>query len=253
VRLDDSAAAREGRYAEERRQGEAIVADHLEHVWGWTTAAGRVRAARRATFLAERAGLQPGIRCLEIGCGTGEFTVRLAETGCSLVALELSEATAAVCRGRVGDRVEVVVGNIETGEDLAGRRFDAVVGISVLHHVDLDAALSVIRSVLEPGGRYAFSEPNHLNPQVWAERRIEFVRRARKVTAHETAFRADTLRADFEHAGFVVDVCEPFEFLHPATPGPAIPAVEFIERLIERTPLRAIAGSIRIAGRVPGP
>ena len=39
------------------------------------------------------------------------------------------------------------------------------------------------------------------------------------MTPHETAFRADELRRRFEEAGFVVDVCEPFEFLHPRTPA----------------------------------
>ena len=32
-------------------------------------------------------------------------------------------------------------------------------------------------SLLRPGGRFAFSEPNLANPQVWAERNVEVVRR----------------------------------------------------------------------------
>ena len=239
------------RYEEERRQGESITQGELEHVWGWSSPAGRIRAARRAAFLVERTGLRPGVRCLELGCGTGEFTQRLVECGCELVAVELSEATATVARERVGDRAEVVVGNIETGEGLEGRTFDAIVGVSVLHHVDLDACFAHTFPLLRPGGRFAFSEPNLANPQVWAERNVEVVRRARHVTAHETAFRAGELRRRFESAGLAVELCEPFEFLHPATPGPLIGAVTALERLVERTPLRAIAGSIAISGRRP--
>jgi SAM-dependent methyltransferase len=191
------------------------------------------------------------MRCLELGCGTGEFTTRLLESGCELVAIELSEATAAVARQRVGDRAEIVVGNIETGEGLEGREFDAIVGVSVLHHVDLDACFAQTFPHLRPGGRFAFSEPNLLNPQVWAERSFEVVRRARHVTPHETAFRTGDLRARFEAAGLEVELCRPFEFLHPATPGPLIGAVGVLERLAERSPLRAIAGSIAVAGRRP--
>ncbi len=55
------------------------------------------------------------------------------------MAIELSEATAALCRERVGERAEVMVGNIETGEGMEGREFDAIVGVSVLHHLNLDA------------------------------------------------------------------------------------------------------------------
>ena len=164
------------------------------------------------------------MRCLELGCGTGEFTERLVASGCELVAVDLSEETAALARERVGDRARVVVGNIETGEGLEGLEFDAIVGVSVLHHVDLDATFAHTFSLLRPGGRFAFSEPNMANPQVWAERNLDLSARLRHVTPHETAFRADELRRRFEEEDLVVDVCEPFEFLHPSTPAWLVPA-----------------------------
>lgn len=241
----------ERRYAAERRQGEAIVRDDLERFWGWSGAAGRLRAERRAAFLVEAAALGPGVRCLELGAGTGEFTRRLVETGCALVAIELSAETAARCRERVGGRAEVVVGNVETGEGLGAREFDAIVGVSVLHHLDLELCLRNTFAHLVAGGKFAFSEPNMANPQVWAERNLELVRRARHTTEHETAFRAGELRHAFEAAGLVVERCEPFEFLHPSTPPRLIGAVRRLERALERTPARAIAGSLRIAGRKP--
>ena len=183
--------------------------------------------------------------------------MRLAESGCDLVALELSEATAGVCRERVAAAgataaVEVVVGNAETGAGIQGREFDAVVGVSVLHHLDLDAALAAMALALVPGGRFAFSEPNMANPQIWAERHLGPVKRRRHVTDHETAFRPGELGAAFERAGLAVDVCEPFEFLHPSTPARLIGTVAALERGLERTPARAIAGSVRVAGRKVG-
>jgi len=80
---------RDDRYAEERRQGEQIVADDLERVWGWSGPAGTIRAQRRADFLISAAGLAPSVRTLELGAGTGEFTRRLVESGCELIAVEL--------------------------------------------------------------------------------------------------------------------------------------------------------------------
>jgi 2-polyprenyl-3-methyl-5-hydroxy-6-metoxy-1,4-benzoquinol methylase len=106
-------------------------------------------------------------------------------------------------------------------------------------------------SLLQPGGRFAFSEPNMANPQVWAMKNIDFVARRLHETTHETAFRVKQLRRLFQDAGFEVTTCEPFEFLHPMTPRPMIPAVLQLERVLEHSPLRAIAGSIRIAGRRP--
>jgi len=238
------------RYEAERAQGELIAAGH-EDAWGWQGPAGRVRAERRAKFLAEAARLGPGVRCLELGAGTGEFTARLAETGCELVAVELSEATADICRRRVGDKATVVVGNVETGEGLVGSEFDAVVGVSVLHHLDLLLCLEHTFPLLRPGGRFAFSEPNMGNPQIWLERHVGPVKRWRHVTPHETAFRTSQLRSVFERAGLAVETCEPYEFLHPSTPAALITATLSVERLLERTPVRAIAGSIRLAGHRP--
>ena len=237
------------RIAAERRQGE-VVAAGAEDAWGWLSPAGRIRADRRARFIAASCGLGPEISVLELGCGTGEFSARLVETGCALTAVDISEATAAICRRRLGDRANVVVGDIERDPGVEGP-FDAIVGVSVLHHVDLDACLDATFSRLRSGGHFAFSEPNMRNPQVWAERHIGVVAKLRKVTPHETAFRVDELRARLERAGLAVTTCEPYEFLHPATPRVAIGAVMALERLAIATPLRAIAGSILVAGRRP--
>jgi SAM-dependent methyltransferase len=244
--------ASEARYAEEARQGLRIAHDDLEHVWGWSGPAGSQRADRRGRFLIDAARLGPGVRCLELGAGTGEFTQRLIESRCELDALELSPDTARVCQERVGASVRVLVGNAETGAGLpAGAPYDAIVGVSVLHHLNLNMAFAATFPLLRPGGRFAFSEPNMANPQVWAERHIDAVKRVRHVTEHETAFRVRDLRLAFEQAGFIVDVCEPFEFLHPATPASMISLVGRVERVLERTPARRIAGSIRIAGCRP--
>jgi SAM-dependent methyltransferase len=237
------------RYEAERRQGRAIVEDDLEHVWGWSSAAGVLRAQRRAEFLIEAARLGPGVRCLELGCGTGEFTTRLLASGCELAAVDVSEASAARCRERVGGRAEVIVGNVETGEGLEGREFDALVGVSVLHHVDLPATLATLVPKLRPGGRFAFAEPNLANPQVWAVMNVSAARRRAHALDHERAFLPNRLRGELEHAGLTVEVCSPFDFLHPATPRRLIPLVRWVERVLEATPARAIAGSIRVAGR----
>lgn len=243
-----SAAAANARRAAELDQGTRLAAGDADSVWGWDGPAGTMRAERRARFMIEHCRLGPGVRCLELGAGTGIFTERLAFTGCELVAVELSPDTAARCQAKVGDTAEVIVGDIETGEGLDGRSFDAIVGVSVLHHVDVSATLASTFSLLAPGGRFAFSEPNILNPLIWAERNLDWLRRRRHVLPHERAFTAAGLRRVFEDAGFVIDVAEPYEFLWPTTPRRFIPGVLRVEPLLERTPLRAIAGSVHIAG-----
>ena len=75
--------------------------------------------------------------------------------------------------------------------------------------------------------------------------------RWRHTTPHETAFHAGELQTKLKAAGLSVDVCEPFEFLHPSTPRRLIPLILSVESRLEQTPLRAIAGSVRVSGGRP--
>src|SRR3954463_11880016 len=65
--------------------------------------------------LAALAGLGPGSRVLEIGCGTGQATVPLAERGYQVVAIELGAELAVVARRNLTrfPAVEVVTGAFE--------------------------------------------------------------------------------------------------------------------------------------------
>jgi hypothetical protein len=57
------------------------------------------------------------------------------------------------------------LGTIETATELPrGRRFEAIVGTDVLHHVDLDRWLPRLRETLRESGKVVFSEPGALNP-----------------------------------------------------------------------------------------
>src|SRR3989442_6659282 len=82
-----------------------------ERIWGWDTPAGRIRAQRRAALISDGAHLAPGVRVLEIGCGTGLFTEMLARSGAKIFALDLSAELLAHARGRClsRDQVQFVV------------------------------------------------------------------------------------------------------------------------------------------------
>jgi SAM-dependent methyltransferase len=128
--------------------------------------------------------------------------------------------------------------------------FSAVIGNSVLHHLDLDTSLRRIRELLEPGGTLAFAEPNMLNPQIFLERR--FPRWFPYVSPDETAFIRRRLAARLRRLGFVDVRIEPFDWLHPKTPARLIPPVQALGALLERLPVvRAFAGSLVISARSP--
>ena len=258
-RLDAQIRPSSNSVPDARRQSELAhgrtIAGRAASVWGQDGLAGQERVRRRAGLLAAAVGAAPGMAILELGCGTGEYTARLAQHGAWLVALDLVGDLVRVARGRdLPFGVRFVLGDAERLPFPDGA-FDAVVGNAVLHHLRLGAALGEIRRVLRPGGRCAFTEPNMLNPQVLVQKNVPPIKRWLGDTPHETAFIAGPIRRDFERASLRVARVEPFDFLHPALPAWSIPTVQRIEGRLERLgPLAQLAGSLLIvAGRETAP
>ena len=103
---------------------------------------------------------------LEIGSGTGYFSLNLVQLGAieRLVATDISPgmlSNLAETASRLGLEVETTVTDAEVlpFEDAS---FDLVFGHAVLHHIpDLDRALAEFRRVLRPGGAIVFcGEPS---------------------------------------------------------------------------------------------
>ena len=67
-------------------------------------------------------------------------------------------------------------------------QFDAVIGSSVLHHLDIEKAMAEIYRVLKPGGIVAFTEPNMMNPQIALQKNIPWLKRKLGDSPDETAF-----------------------------------------------------------------
>jgi 2-polyprenyl-3-methyl-5-hydroxy-6-metoxy-1,4-benzoquinol methylase len=243
---------RSARARREIEHGRKLADADTEAVWGWGTPAGMRRARRRADLLAAGAGLGPGVKALEIGCGTGLFTELLAASGAGIVAVDISEELLAKARGRGlnPERVRFIRGRFEDLE-LYGP-FDAVLGSSVLHHLDVEASLHRIFDLLRPGGRLTFAEPNLLNPQIFAERAFSFLPCFAHVSADETAFVRWRLADRLKRTGFEEVAITPFDWLHPATPPVLIPKVQRLGRLLERLPgVAELAGSLWIRARRP--
>jgi ubiquinone/menaquinone biosynthesis C-methylase UbiE len=101
---------------------------------------------------------------LDLGCGSGENSLLLARRGAEVVGVDISESLLALA----GQRLSV------NGCAAAPVRFlpasahrlpipdasvDVVLGIAVLHHLDLDSTSNEVFRVLRPGGRAIFMEP----------------------------------------------------------------------------------------------
>jgi SAM-dependent methyltransferase len=109
---------------------------------------------------------------LELGCGLGRFTRLLAESGLKVTAVDLApslvETLAAELPRESG--VELVCCPAEMVCERVSGKFRAVVGFFFLHHQRrLEPVCRAARSMLEPGGRVAFCEPNALNPMYYLQ------------------------------------------------------------------------------------
>ena len=113
--------------------------------------------------LAELAGVGPGCRVLEIGCGTGQATVPLAERGCEIVAVELGPELAAVARRNLAGfpAVQVVMAAFERWP-LPPEPFDVVLSATAFHWID--PAVRVVKSAdaLRQGGTLATISTHHV-------------------------------------------------------------------------------------------
>jgi trans-aconitate methyltransferase len=103
---------------------------------------------------------QPGERILDLGCGDGQLTQRIASAGASVVGLDASPQMAAAARSR---GIEVDEGSAES-MPYAAHCFDAVFSNAALHWVrDQDAMMAEVRRVLRPGGRFVAEMGGHGN------------------------------------------------------------------------------------------
>ena len=93
---------------------------------------------------------QPGERILDLGCGDGALTKRLADLGCAVVAVDSSAAQVEAAR-KLGLDARVM-----SGESLPFQEeFDAVFSNAVLHWIkNADSMIAAVYRSLRTGGRF---------------------------------------------------------------------------------------------------
>ena len=115
-------------------------------------------------------------RVLEYGCGPGWITVELARRGARVSTFDISPEAVAQTRHALAAQGLLAQCDVRV---MAGERLeyendsiDLAVGFAILHHLELDSALSELRRVLKPGGKAIFAEPLASNPLIRLYRRL---------------------------------------------------------------------------------
>jgi cyclopropane fatty-acyl-phospholipid synthase-like methyltransferase len=113
--------------------------------------------------------LQPGEQALDLGCGDGRLTERIADqTAARVTGLDLLPNAIAAANARTAgrrDRVQFVAGDIGRLEDVFEPcSFDALISIDTLYFSDLIDTVRQMRALLRPAGRMAIFYSHGADP-----------------------------------------------------------------------------------------
>lgn len=105
-----------------------------------------------------------GHNVLEIGCGTGSFTLLLLMQGCTVTAVDVSTKSLEVLEHNavalgLANRLRVLHSNFEYTR--VRSEYDRVTCVETLHHIfDIKSAVSNMAAATKPGGLVVCFEPN---------------------------------------------------------------------------------------------
>ncbi|MFV3128424.1 class I SAM-dependent DNA methyltransferase [Niveispirillum sp. KHB5.9] len=101
-----------------------------------------------------------GLNVLEIGCGTGRHTVKLARAGNRVTGIDLSPGMLEQARAKLaGYPVTLVQGDVMAGTDIPGGPFDAAMTALVIEHIgNLTGFFTRVKALLKPGAAFYISE-----------------------------------------------------------------------------------------------
>jgi len=144
-------------------------------------------------FFYELIGNVHGLTVLDVGCGNGWLSIKLAKSGASVYGIDISgELIEAAKRNAINTKTDLAIEfkriPIEDTE-FEDNLFDIIIGSAILHHTDIKVSLQKIFNSLKTGGRALFIEPLNENPALKLWRMLTPKRRS----PTERALRKDDL------------------------------------------------------------
>jgi SAM-dependent methyltransferase len=151
-----------------------VAADSYDAKWGIDFGEpGQAQVLMKLGKVLDRGALARGFeRSLEIGSGTGYFSLNLLQAGVirEATCTDISPGMLETLRGNA-ERLGLSIETVETGAEalpFADESFDLVLGHAILHHIpDLAKAFAEFHRVLRPGGTAVFAgEPSRYGDRI---------------------------------------------------------------------------------------
>ncbi len=132
-----------------------------------------------------------GKSVLDLGCGDAWASIHYVKRGAHVVGIDISggrlvKAKEDIDQGPFKGKIQFVQGSVEYLP--LNSSFDLVIGIAILHHLELESTIRSIKSVLKKDGRVYFMEPLDHNP---------FINLFRRLTPHRRTKDERPLSIDF--------------------------------------------------------
>ncbi len=233
------------RIENEIEHGKKIV-NEAESFWGWSSYIGQLRAERRANLIVNLGKFTQSDHLLELGCGTGTFTKKIYnKTNAQITPVDISPELLVIARNKLPE-IDFMIADA-MNLPFSNEKFTGVYGSSVLHHLDIKKALVEIFRVLKKNGKIVFAEPNMINPQIFIQKNVPFIKKLMGESPDEKAIIRWKLFKQMKSIGFKNIKIFPYDFLHPVTPKKLVKQIDYLGRTLERIPIiKEIAGSVMI-------
>lgn len=200
-----------------------------------------LRYNRRAKWIVDEIQATPETEILDLGCGTGEFTYYVAkETGAKVLGLDCSPLFIDTARNNYplpNIRFETI--DFRNSDQTKHLKFDYIVGNGILHHLyyGLEETIESLNSLLRPGGKIVFFEPNLMNPYCFLIFRFPFFRKLAKLEPDEMAFSRRFATKQLLRSNFKDINVEYRDFLVPIAPKSWVKAIFAFETLTTYIPI----------------
>ena len=123
-----------------------------------------------------RTYIPPPSKLLDLGCGSGYSSLRLAESGYRVLGMDISEKFLDRAASRIGNQLQYTIGDA-LEMPFADQSFDGIASFDMIEHVvDAERVFREVDRTLRPGGRVVYVCPNYWSPIIPIKALINLLR-----------------------------------------------------------------------------